>query len=191
MIILEQAKSLRDIVTTLFEQEEFDTGLKILESRKDLPEVIVLECMGNFHFYKRELQSAVKHYEAAIEKNPEHMIARYQYLIGIQEEKRKNLISAFERYQAAIGIEPKFVDPYIELGGLLVKVGNFKGAAQCYRDTIKLLPNDLASHHNLKAVLAELLADGCEEISNELKNIQAKIEKLEDGGAVIPTGHQW
>lgn len=114
---LEQAKPLRDSLTKLFEDGAFDEGRKKMEAHGDLPLVVRLECEGNLRFYMRNLQGAIDKYEAAIRVNPEYLIARYQYLVGTQDEKRNDLVSAFKRYQAAIEIEPTFVDSYVELGG--------------------------------------------------------------------------
>ncbi len=99
---------------------------------------------------------------------------------------------AFERYQAAIGVEPTFVDAYVELGGLLVKAGDLAGAAWCYRDAVRLDPADVRNHHNLKTVLSKLAQAEPERYRDELAatdaayRAAAKRHPAKDLGA-----HRW
>jgi tetratricopeptide (TPR) repeat protein len=191
MMSLGNAKSLRELVTSLFAKGEFDEGLRRLRSAGHIPKVVELECVGNMHFYKRELQLAIEKYEAAIAIDAEYMISRYQYLVGTQDEKRGDFVAAFRRYQAAIDIEPSFVDAYVELGGLLGKSGDLKGAAQCYRDAIKLLPNELFLYHNLKSVLEKLKHKAPDEYSTELAAVEVAYAKMERNGALLPRNSKW
>jgi tetratricopeptide (TPR) repeat protein len=115
------------------------------------------ECVGNVHFYAKRYQEAVLCYEAAIESSPDYDCARYHYLLGVQAERAGEIVNAFQRYQAAIEIEPTFVDAYIELGGLCGKIEDFEGAYQCYTDAAKLDPKDIAIRYNLVRVLSELV----------------------------------
>lgn len=148
---------IKKAITQLFKDGKFSEGCEFLLANKDkISEAEQIECEGDEYFYRRELQAAIKRYEKAILRFPDHLIARYQYLVGAQEERENNYVEAFRRYQAAIEIEPDFVDSYVELGGLLVKVEDFSGAAQCFRDAVRIDPSDAANHYNLKEVLAKL-----------------------------------
>ena len=185
-------KSTRDAVTECFASGRFEEGMKLFkEEEADLPEPVRFECLGNFYFYRRELQEAIKQYEAAITLSPDYLIARYQYIVGVQEERQGNFVDAFKRYQNAIEIEPVFVDSYVELGGLLGKIGGFKGAAQCYRDASKLEPNNLGSLHNLKTVLVKLAAKDPEQYGSELASVELAYERLAKSGKKLPQRHQW
>ena len=184
-------RSLRDAITVLFSQGRFEDGMSTLGGASQMPQVVKLECLGNLHFYKKELQMAVDKYEAAISIDPTYMISRYQYLVGTQDEKSGDFVDAFKRYQAAIDIEPSFVDPYVELGGLLVKIGDLKGAAQCYRDAISLAPSDLSVLYNLKSVLAKLNDGTPETYAAELAKVEAAYAILEESGAVLPEKRCW
>jgi tetratricopeptide (TPR) repeat protein len=188
---LDQAKVVRDSVTKLFSQGEVDAGLRLLKEAGALPQHIELECLGNLHFYKRELQKAVDSYERAIALQPEYAIARYQYIVGIQDEKQNDLVAAFSRYQSAIGIEPTFVDAYFELGGLLVKIGDLEGAAQCYRDAVRLAPHDLAAYHNLSSVLTKLATTVPDKYSEEWHSVDAAYRTLKEGGASLSSTAKW
>jgi tetratricopeptide (TPR) repeat protein len=187
----DNAKLVRDNVTKLFSQGEIDAGLKLLKEAGSLPRFVELECIGNMHFYKRELQKAAEIYEAAITIQPDFGIARYQYLVGTQDEKRNDLVAAFKRYQLAIDIEPTFIDAYFELGGLLVKVGDFEGAAQCYRDAVKLAPTDLAAYHNLSSVLVKLADTAPDKYADERHSVDADYAKLKEGGAMPSSTGKW
>lgn len=175
-------KELRDTVTQYFCQEKFSDGIRLLEEHESkLPAHVSLECWGNLYFYKRELQKAIDSYEAAISLSPDYLIARYQYLIGIQKERAADFVSAFKRYQAAIEVEPTFVDSYVELGGLLVKIGDFEGALRCYRDAVRLAPADIANHHNLQAVLSRLTQANPDRYEAELEAVKAAAEQAAQG----------
>ncbi|MFI5382003.1 MAG: tetratricopeptide repeat protein [Tepidisphaerales bacterium] len=188
----QEAKSIRNAVTQCFMTGDFENGMKLLEQQKEeIPEVVRLECLGNLHFYRRELQEAISKYEAAILLEPDYYIARYQYLAGTQKERQRNFVEAFERYQNAIEIEPTFLDAYVELGGLLVKVGDIKGAAQCYRDAARLAPGELANWHNLKVVLAQLADLEPEQHRAELAAAEAAYEQLARSGVNVPLRHHW
>ncbi|MBX9622365.1 MAG: tetratricopeptide repeat protein [Gemmataceae bacterium] len=150
-----------------------EAELLIGTNRAALSEPEYKECLGNLHFYAKNYQKATMLYEAAMESWPEYDCARYHYLLGVQAEQAGQLSNAFERYQAAIGIEPGFVDAYIELGGLLCKVGDFEGAFQCYTDAIGIDPADLAIRHNLLQVLSQLAQKDPATYSQPLKDAQA------------------
>ncbi|OWQ43757.1 hypothetical protein CDL60_28520 [Roseateles noduli] len=191
MISLDAAKAVRDTVIKRFSKRQFKAGLKMLEDAGPLPRFIELECIGTLHFYKRELQQAVQNYESAISEQSEYGIARYQYLVGTQEERQGDLVAAFKRYQAAIEMEPTFVDSYVELGGLLVKVGDFEGAAHCYRDAVRLDPGDMSAHENLRLVLSKLTEDSPDQFSNELRSVEVECQRLQDAGATGSSTGKW
>ncbi len=147
----------------------------LIESlRCTMNELEYQECLGNIHFYSEEYQQAIPFYEAAIQSPGEYDCARYHYLIGIQAEQAGKLSDAFQRYQAAIEIEPEFVDAYIELGGLLCKVEDFEGALQCYNDAIVVDPSDASIRHNLVEVLSKLAEKDSARYSELLRN--ARVE---------------
>jgi tetratricopeptide (TPR) repeat protein len=112
--------------------------------------------LGNISFYQRNIGEAIKLYEAATSFSPDHVIPRYLYLAGVKNEREKNFVDAFKYYQAAIEAEPSFVDSYVELGGLLIKVGDFEGALMCYEDAVRLDSEEPTNHENLKTVLIKL-----------------------------------
>lgn len=138
-------------------------------SGNELPESIKFECLGNIEFYKKSHQSAVNFYESAIKLSPLRIISRYQYLVGVQEEIAGNTEEAIKRYSSAIDADRSFLDAYVELGGVLAKRDQLEIAAQCYRDAIKLAPEDARIHANLVTVLSRLAQRKPSHYSDELQ----------------------
>jgi tetratricopeptide (TPR) repeat protein len=149
------------------------------------------ECLGNLHYYDKEFQKAIPFYEAAMESSQEYDCARYHYLLGVQAEQAGQLSNAFQRYQAAIGIEPTFVDSYIELGGLLYKIADFEGAFQCYTDAIKLDPADLSIRHNLIQVLSQLVQNDPTTYSQLLTDAQAAYHAVREASNQPDSNRLW
>lgn len=153
----EEANAVRNAVIAHLSHGRLEQGTLLLdEYANHLPEPHRLECLGTIHFYRRDFQEAVRCYEEAIALAPTRVIARYQYLVGNQDEREGRMVEAFKRYQAAIEADRTFLDAYVDLGALLVKVGDLDGAANCYKDAVQLDPLDTASHHNLVTVLKRL-----------------------------------
>jgi tetratricopeptide (TPR) repeat protein len=149
------------------------------------------ECLGNLHFYNKEYQQAIPYFEAAMESEPDYDCARYHYLLGLQAEQAGQLTEAFERYQAAIEIEPSFVDSYVELGGLLCKVQDFEGALRCYTDASRIDPEDLAVRHNLVQVLSELAKKNPAAYSQALGEARAAYDAVSGPSAQPNRNRVW
>ena len=115
-----------------------------------------IECVGDLYFRLRDFKKAISFYESMIAEFPTTNSARYQYLVGLGAESKGDFEGAFLRYQGAIELEPEFVDPYNELGAMLIKVEDFEGALQCFQDAIKLAPDDIVIIHNLLELLYQL-----------------------------------
>ena|SRR3989338_4098008 len=161
-----------------FSLGQFEAGDILLKENSDLmPESYRYECAGDRHFYRREFQSAVNCYEKSILIDPERPVSRYQYLVGIQEEKESKFVEAFKRYQMAIDADPEFIDPYVELGGLLVKVGDLKGALQCYRDAVRLDGSAPSNLYNLKAILEKMAKTEPDQYGDELAIVVKEYER--------------
>jgi tetratricopeptide (TPR) repeat protein len=190
---MNDTKKICNAVTLKFASNQFDEGDFLLAENADmLPDYIKLECLGNRYFYMGELQEAIHCYEEAISLSPDHVLSRYQYLVGIQEERSGDFVAAFQRYQASIDSDPTFVNSYVELGGLLVKVGDFKGALQCYRDALNLDNSDSSNFYNLKSVLEKLAEIEPNQYQEELNTIKQEYELLSTRHPTSPSSdHQW
>ncbi|MEN6450888.1 MAG: tetratricopeptide repeat protein [Thermoguttaceae bacterium] len=144
-------------INTLLTAGKISEAREAIEKARDvLPPGLLLECFGDLCFYRREFQEAIDKYEEAITTDSSCHPARYQYLVGVQNEREGNYVDAFNRYQDAIETEPTFVDAYVELGGLLAKAGDIEGALTCYTDAVRLDPGDLRNFWNRAQVLKRL-----------------------------------
>jgi tetratricopeptide (TPR) repeat protein len=170
-------------ITGLLSAGQIQEGAEAIErARSILPLSVLLECLGNLHFYKREFQQAIAKYEEAMSADANYDVARYHYLVGVQKEREGNFVEAFKRYQAAVEIEPTFVDAYVELGGLLVKVEDYEGALTCYTDALKLDQTDLKNFANRVEVLTALSSADptryIQEYSNAVKEFENAKSRL-------------
>ncbi len=177
---------MKDVLIEYLSNDKIEEGERYFESVSNLlSELIRLECLGDICFYRREIAKAIKYYESATRLAPDRTIARYFYLAGVKNERLGNFVDAFKYYQAAIDSEPSFVDSYVELGGLLVKVGDLEGALRCYEDALKIKPRDLINHENLVAVLASLYKGNKEYYKVKYHAAKSAYEELERAGGLI------
>ncbi|MET3135486.1 tetratricopeptide (TPR) repeat protein [Oxalobacteraceae bacterium GrIS 1.11] len=189
-----EISEIKNVLVGCLSSGEIERGIVFFnEKSNELPDLFRLECLGNISFYQRNIGDAIKFYEAATLLSPEYVIPRYLYLAGVKNEREKNFVDAFKYYQAAIGAEPSFVDAYVELGGLLVTVGDFEGALRCYEDAVRLDIQESSNHENLKMVLIELNKNqpGCYE--EKLQAAKAAYEEIIKNGKSnpVPQEHHW
>jgi len=168
--------TLKDINLLLI-NNDFEHALLLLKN-SFLSEEVRNECMGNYYYYKRDYEKAILHYQEVLKIDAKYRLSRYQCLSGVGHEQLGNYVEAFKNYQEAIDIDPNFVDPYVELGGLLTTIQDYDGAETCFRDAIKITPNDLTLYLNLKAIL-EIKAGKTPEAQKELFELNRKITDLE------------
>jgi tetratricopeptide (TPR) repeat protein len=187
------AGAVRDAVNERLLRHEVEEANRIFkENEAGLPEVVRLECLGDLHFSRREYQDAIRCYQEVSKIKPEYSIARFHYLAGVQQERLGNFVDAFKQYQAAIESEPRLVHPYVELGGLLSKVNDYEGARQCYRDAVRLEPEDPANHHNLKTVLVQLMQADPNRYRAELEAAEAEHERVVKSASLgVSANRQW
>ncbi|NBF01550.1 tetratricopeptide repeat protein [Pseudomonas sp. Fl5BN2] len=189
-----EGKAVRDAVVKLLSLGKMDEGVELFKKKsKEISEVVRLECSGDISFYRRDFVEAAKFYEAAISLSPDHVIPRYYYIAGVQNERAGNFVDAFKYYQAAIDFDPGFVDAYVELGALLVKVGDYEGALQCYEDALRLEEKELVNYVNLRAVLIKLSEANPGRYEEKLRAANLGYEKImrEGGSRSLPDGRSW
>ena len=178
-------------ITNLLEKGQFDKAQKIYESQKHkLSECETLECAGNFHFYNRRNQEAVNSYEAAMTRCTDYHCARYHYIVAVQLELEGKNAEAYERYNAAIQIEPSFVDAYVELGGLFFKLTDYSLAAKVYEDALAIDSNDLRIYANLVEVYKVLL----QQSDDYKEKFKIACEKYAEAAKRLPpldSGFKW
>lgn len=185
---------IRDVLIGHLSSGKIEEAISFFKQKSDeLPELFRLECLGNISFYQRDIREAIKFYEAVTLLAPEHVIPRYLYLAGVKNEGEGNFVDAFKYYQAAIEAEPSFVDSYVELGGLLMKVGDFEGALRCYEDAVHLDSEESSNHENLKTVLVKLDQNNPGLYEEKLRAANATCEKIGLNGGASPASqkHHW
>lgn len=79
-----------------------------------------------------------------IEKVPDDIDAYYE--IGKAYERIELLDEALMAYQKILAINPKFIPGLMSYAELLRKMGKLKMAIRCYREIIKLEPDNLEAH---------------------------------------------
>jgi tetratricopeptide (TPR) repeat protein len=165
-------------ITRLLTDGSVDEGAAAIErAREMLPMPVLLECQGNWHFYRREFQPAIAKFEEAMRADAEYDVARYHYLVGVQKEREGDYVEAFKRYQAAIEIEPQFVDAYVELGGLLVKCEDYCGALTCYTDALNLDRASLKNFANRAHVLQLLCGSDPSRYGDDYRSASCDLER--------------
>src|SRR6476660_4889760 len=94
-------------ITRLARQHRFDEARRQLKADHVLlTESERRELLGNIAFYEGNRQEAIRLYEAAMRSDEKYDCARYQYVVGVNEERRGNSVEASDRYNGAIAIEP-------------------------------------------------------------------------------------
>ena len=138
-------------ITEYFKGMNFDKGYELLNN-SDLSDAVTLMCKGNAEFYRKNYSGAFELYGQANELDSSLRISRVFYLWASKFLAERDLVQAFEYYQEAIDIEPDFVDAYIDLGALMIEIGEFASAKKCYTDALALDPNDLQIKRSLDSL---------------------------------------
>lgn len=139
------------LITDFFKDKEFEKGYELLE-KSQLSTLGKLECLGNAEFYKRNFSESANYYNQILHQDFNYRLARYYYFWAGKLLAQEDYKQAIEYYQEAIDIEPDFVNAYVDLGGLMFDIGEYKLAKRCYIDALKLAPNDIEIQHNIDTV---------------------------------------
>ncbi len=179
-------------VTELFAARNFAEGDRVLAAeRAKLPPAVFQECLGNRQFYDRNFAGASATYASIHRADPGYDLPRYHYLLGVKFEQLEKYEDAFKSYQAAIELEPTFVDAYVELGGMLTKIEDYAGAERCYADALKLTPDDPAVRYNHLQVLKALAATDPKAYGPRKEQAEAEFARVADRGMPAGAGNQW
>lgn len=138
-------------ITDYFKTHDFEKGYDLL-NKSQLSELARLECLGNAEFYKRNFSESATIYDQILRKNINYRLARYCYLWAGKFLAQDNYKQALAYYQEAIDIEPDFVDAYVDLGGLMFDIGEYRLAKKCYIDALQIAPHDDEIKHNIETV---------------------------------------
>jgi Flp pilus assembly protein TadD len=78
-----------------------------------------------------------------------NVLPRTHYAAGRLHESQNQLNRAIEQYQAAVTLDPKYVDAHNSLGVCLTRLGNYKQAEEHFVKAIELAPDRAHLRNNL------------------------------------------
>jgi serine/threonine protein kinase/tetratricopeptide (TPR) repeat protein len=131
--------------------------------RNDSPGVYLN--LGKALAFKRDLDEAIRCFQAALRIDPKYAQARGS--IGAALADKGDREGAIREYKAALKLDPKDATAHYNLGLSLKIKGDRKGAIQCYRAAIRFAPRFALAHNNLGLALYE--NDDLDEAIRELR----------------------
>lgn len=106
--------------------------------------------LGVAYHHKGEVETAVKHYEKAIEIDPKHKDANFN-MAKIYYGKR-DYRTASDYYRKAVAAAPANANFHYEYGNTLIKLNDDAGAIDAYRKAVDINPSFEDAHYNLAYV---------------------------------------
>ena len=98
-----------------------------------------------------EFETAVRHYRAALERNPDYLGALCN--LGHVLDRLGRCGEALECYERALAIDPDFVEVIHNQGIVFRENGNLERALACFRRAIALRPDSADVHFNYALAL--------------------------------------
>ncbi|TKJ44412.1 hypothetical protein CEE36_01330 [candidate division TA06 bacterium B3_TA06] len=166
---------LAKIEETMKRLDEVESKVGTLED-KITPEIL----LGELELGKKNYEEALKHFEKAIEKEPENAYAWFQkgYCLGELGRYEEEL----KAYEEAIRLRPDYAKAYGNKGVALSNLGRYDEALKVYDEVIRLKPDDAKAYGNRASALgnwgAKLLEAGeSEEAMEKFKKAKESAEK--------------
>ena len=104
--------------------------------------------------YQRKLEEAIRHYQQAIQLNPQ-FVAAYNRLGNLLFRQGK-IEEAVNCYRLAVRKKPDFAKAHYNLGVALLQKGNIEEAVVCLQRALDLRPGYAQAHNNLGVALIRL-----------------------------------
>ena len=108
------------------------------------------EFLGGLHLFREELEEATRHFERAIEINPNAV--KSHFYLGVIRAKQKRHAEAFSSFRRHLKLNPEHASGYRELGVVFFKMGRTREAIGALRMAIRLDSGSWESHNALGAV---------------------------------------
>jgi Flp pilus assembly protein TadD len=109
--------------------------------------------LGHLFLRRNELDSAISHFEAALEIRSRTTAAHYnlggaliENNLGTALARKGRLIEAISHYQKAVKLRPDYGDPYFNLGSVLFQQGRTDEAIAQWQKALATQPNDAGFH---------------------------------------------
>jgi protein O-mannosyl-transferase len=109
--------------------------------------------LGHLFLRRNELDSAVSHFEAALEIRSRTTAAHYnpgaaliETNLGTALARKGRLTEAISHYEKAMKLRPDFGDPYFNLGSVLFQQGRTDEAIAQWQKALATQPNDAGFH---------------------------------------------
>lgn len=83
------------------------------------------------------------------------------------------------------------MDAYTELGGLLMKVKDFEGAAQCFTGALRVEADHLGNYQNVVAVYQQLAQRDRAKYGQLLRSAEEQYADAKRRLSSLPAGHSW
>jgi tetratricopeptide (TPR) repeat protein/tRNA A-37 threonylcarbamoyl transferase component Bud32 len=147
--------------------------------------------LGNVLREQKKLDEAVAEYRKAVELDPKLAVA-YKFL-GLALRAQKKPGEAIIAYRKAIELDQNDAGVYHNLGVLLLlEVGEYEPAVECFRKAVELEPNHSRARTNLvvsKGMQAFSLVDGSDPKRRDPKQARELIDKMVDSAQ--PSNIAW
>jgi tetratricopeptide (TPR) repeat protein len=110
-------------------------------------------CLGNLFLRRGELDSAISHFEKALEIRSGTAAAHYNFggalienNLGAALARKGRLTEAIGHYEKAMKLRPDYGDPYLNLGRVLFQQGRTDEAIAQWQRAVATQPNDAGFH---------------------------------------------
>jgi serine/threonine-protein kinase len=103
--------------------------------------------LGNALGEKKDLEGAIREYQAALQIDPNYAMAHYN--LGKALYDKNDLKGAIREYQAALHIDPNYAPAHNNLGNALRDFRKLDDAIRECQSALDLDPNYAAAHYNL------------------------------------------
>jgi len=119
------------------------------------------------HHQMGQLDTAERMYREIIHDDPRHADALH--LLGIALHQRRNNQAAVDYITRAIAVDASMAVFHSNLGAAYQALGEVDEAVKCFRDAIRVAPDDVDAWCNLAAVLQN--AGRCEEAAAAYREV--------------------
>ena len=109
--------------------------------------------LGYLFLQRGELDSAISHFETALEIRSRNAASHYNFGGALIENSLANALAqkgllgeAINHYERAIRLRPDYGDPYLNLGSVLFEEGQIRDAIAQWQKALATQPNDAGFH---------------------------------------------